>query len=341
MTIIGAGIFGLSCAWEIARRGHPVRVIEARQVGAGSSGGHVGALAPHAPDTWNTKKAFQLESLLTAPTFWAEVEALSGISSGFGRTGRVQPVPDTATADRLQARIAAAARHWPAGLAMAITAEPGTRLLPDSPTGLWLVDTLTARLNPRAALAALTAAIRARGGEVHQGTAAVTDRTSGPAIWSTGAEGLAALSQDLGSDQGRAVKGQSALMGFSAPDAPQVFAEGVHIVPHADGTTAIGSTSETDFAEDGPDDRLDLLIERARQICPALRGAPVVDRWAGMRPRARSRAPLLGEWPGRPGHFIANGGFKIGFGMAPKIAEVMADLVLDGVDRIPAEFRGS
>jgi glycine oxidase len=37
--------------------------------------------------------------------------------------------------------------------------------------------------------------------------------------------------------------------------------------------------------------------------------------------------------------FIANGGFKIGFGVAPKVAEVMADLVLDGVDRVPVAFR--
>ena len=72
---------------------------------------------------------------------------------------------------------------------------------------------------------------------------------------------------------------------------------------------------------------------------PALRDAKVLARWAGVRPRASSRAPLLGAWPGRPGHFLANGGFKIGFGMAPKIAEVMADLVLDGQDTIPVAFR--
>jgi glycine/D-amino acid oxidase-like deaminating enzyme len=48
---------------------------------------------------------------------------------------------------------------------------------------------------------------------------------------------------------------------------------------------------------------------------------------------------MLGAWPGRPGHFVANGGFKIGFGMAPKMAEVMVDLVLDGRDAIPAGFR--
>ncbi|MBS0565688.1 MAG: FAD-dependent oxidoreductase, partial [Proteobacteria bacterium] len=35
----------------------------------------------------------------------------------------------------------------------------------------------------------------------------------------------------------------------------------------------------------------------------------------------------------------ANGGFKIGFGMAPKVAEVMADLVLYGRDAIPEGFR--
>ena len=48
---------------------------------------------------------------------------------------------------------------------------------------------------------------------------------------------------------------------------------------------------------------------------------------------------MLGAWPDRPSHFIANGGFKIGFGMAPKVAETMADLVLDGHDTIPADFR--
>ncbi|MGB3280922.1 MAG: FAD-dependent oxidoreductase, partial [Pseudorhodobacter sp.] len=65
----------------------------------------------------------------------------------------------------------------------------------------------------------------------------------------------------------------------------------------------------------------------------------LVERWAGLRPRSRSRAPMLGAWPGRPGHYIANGGFKIGFGMAPGLAECMADLVLDGQDRIPEDFR--
>jgi len=48
---------------------------------------------------------------------------------------------------------------------------------------------------------------------------------------------------------------------------------------------------------------------------------------------------MLGPHPRAPGAFIANGGFKIGFAMAPVCAEMMADLALDGIDRIPEGFR--
>ena len=337
VTIIGGGIFGLSCAWEMARRGARVRLFEAVRIGAGSSGGHVGALAPHAPESWNGKKAFQLDSLLMAPAFWAGVEGASGLPTGYGRSGRLQPVADAATADRLRDRILASEHRWPQGCAMRLTDAPPGDLLPASPSGLWLFDGLTARLSPRAAGAALAAAIRNRGGEIVAGQPPAT--LCGPILWATGASGLADLSRDLGRTIGTGVKGQSALLRHASPNAPQVFAEGLHIVSHADGTVAIGSTSENDYDHLDPDQQIDALIAQARVICPRLRDAPVIDRWAGARPRARTRAPILGPWPGRPGHFVANGGFKIGFGMAPKVAQAMADLILDGQDAIPDGFR--
>ncbi|AUH64572.1 FAD-dependent oxidoreductase [Paracoccus zhejiangensis] len=332
VSVIGGGIFGLACAWEMARRGARVRVHEARQICAGSSGGHVGALAPHTPDTWNDKKAFQLDSLLMAPDFWAEVEAVSGLSSGYARMGRLQPVTDPAA---LQPRLDGAARHWPEGIGMRIVENPASPL---ATAGLWLEDDLTARLNPRAALQALAGAIRAKGGEVIEGKAAPND-LPGPVIWATGTEGLLALNAATGRKIGQGVKGQSALLDLALPDSPQVFADGLYIVPHADGTTAIGSTSENRFDHDRPDNQIDALLTRARDLCPGLEGAALIETWAGIRPRAQSRAPILGPFPGRPGHFIANGGFKIGFGMAPKIARLMADLILEGRDSIPDGFR--
>ncbi len=95
----------------------------------------------------------------------------------------------------------------------------------------------------------------------------------------------------------------------------------------------IGTPREQACQADFDGDRL--------RLPPVIGASPVIERWAGVRPRARSRAPMLGAHPGRDGTFIANGGFKIGFGMAPAVAGVMADLVLDGHDRIPEGFRVS
>jgi glycine/D-amino acid oxidase-like deaminating enzyme len=335
LTVRGAGIFGLSIAWEAARRGARVRVIETVRIGAGSSGGVVGALAPHVPGQWNEKKAFQLESLLMAQAWWGAVDAESGLSAGYARTGRLQPLADDRAVAAARARGVEAGSLWQGrAVWQVIPATGGWQ--PDSPTG-WLVhDTLTARLNPRPALASLAAAIRARGGDIGPDDQDVV----GPVIWATGTAGLEALSVDLGRPVGGGVKGQAALLAYNAPALPQLFIDGLHIVPHSDGTVAIGSTSERQWSDPaGTDDQLEALIRRARAACPALAGAAVLDRWAGLRPRSASRAPMLGPWPGKEAQFIANGGFKIGFGVAPKVAEVMADLVLDGVDRVPVAFR--
>ncbi|NEX45965.1 NAD(P)/FAD-dependent oxidoreductase [Pseudotabrizicola algicola] len=336
LTIRGGGIFGLSIAWEAARRGARVRLIETQRIGAGSSGGIVGALAPHVPENWNEKKAFQLESLLMAEHFWAEVAGASGLPTGYARLGRLQPLESAEAISRAEARRAEAEVLWQGQAVWLVIPATGAAWEPASPTGVLIHDTLSARLHPRRAAAALVAAIRARGGEVLLGEA----EAHGPVIWATGLEGLLALNADLGRKVGAGVKGQAVLLAHDASNLPQMQVDGLHIVPHEDGTVAIGSTSENQW--DDPvsvDAQCDALLERARAAVPVLQGARVLERWAGIRPRARSRAPMLGAWPGRPGAFVANGGFKIGFGMAPKVAQVMVDLVLDGQDRVPDGFR--
>lgn len=335
LTIMGAGIFGLSIAWAAARRGAKVQVIEARAIGAGSSGGPVGSLSPHVPEAWNAKKAFQLDSLLMAAEWWNTVTETSNLPTGYGRTGRLQPLSDTRSIDIAKSRQVSAQTLWQGQAVWQIVPTSSAEWQPQSSSGFLVHDTLTARLNPVQALAALAAAITAKGGEIIIGT----QTPQGPTIWATGARGLSDLSEAFAQPAGSGVKGQALLLQHDARNQPQLFVDGLHIVPHADGTVAIGSTSETTWSEEGPDVQLDGLRERAVAAVPTLAGAEVVARWAGVRPKAASRAPLLGAWPGRAGHFVANGGFKIGFGMAPKIAEVMADLVLEGRDAIPPDFR--
>lgn len=334
ITVMGAGIFGLSVAWSCARRGARVRVIDPHGPGAGASGGIVGAMAPHVPELWNSKKAFQLESLLMAGDFWSEVAEVSGHSPGYARLGRLQPIADAAALALAQERIQTAATLWQGKADWRIETASGP-WCPPSATGQIIHDTLTARLHPRQACAALVAALRARGAEV-----VAEGRMTGRILWATGIAGLEEMSAAHTRLVGNGVKGQGALLAHDARNQPQIFANEVHIVPHEDGTTAVGSTSERYYDDPSSTDaQLDGVIARAAAAVPALSGAPVIARWAGVRPRSRSRAPMLGAHPFRPGEFLANGGFKIGFGMAPKVGAVMADLMLDGIDTIPEDFK--
>ena len=334
ITVRGAGIFGLSIAWACVRRGAAVQVVDPHGPATGASGGIVGALDPHVPENWNAKKQFQLESLLMAEAFWSEVAEAGRQCAGYNRSGRVQPLADAHAIDLARGRSAGAAALWhgqatwhvrPAG-------DNGWRLA--SASGFEVFDTLSAHIHPQQACAALVAALDARGVQV---TAAAPDECL--TLHATGVAGLAALNATHTRLVGAGIKGQAALLDHAAPGAPQLFVDGLHIIPHADSTTAIGSTTEREYDDaTGTDARLDAVIDRARAHVPALRDAPVLARWAGLRPRSRSRAPMLGAWPDRRGHFIANGGFKIGFGMAPKVAEVMADLMLEERDAIPPGF---
>ena len=339
IVVMGAGILGLSAAFTLARRGARVTVIERAYPGAGASGGLVGALAPHVPEGWNAKKQLQFESLRMAEAFWSEVRAVGGRDPGYARLGRIQPLADAAAVARAEARARSASELWQGAAAWRVVpaAEvPGLRAA--TPTGLVAHDTLSARIAPRMGVAALVAALTRLGVAIAQGSGPPAGAEA--VLWATGPEGLAELSRALSTPMGTAVKGQAALLSADFPSSPQVYGDGLHVVPHADGMVAIGSTSERDFsAAETTDSQLDALIARARVLCPDLIDAPVIDRWAGLRARAPSRAPMLGPWPGRAGHFVLNGGFKIGFGMAPKLAALIADLVLDDRDAVPDGLR--
>ena len=336
VTVRGAGAFGLTIAWACVQRGAKVRLVDPNGPASGSSGGLVGALAPHTPENWNEKKAFQFESLIMAQDFWAGVEEASGKSPGYARTGRLQPVLTEHALELARQRGESAKELWEGNATWSVVdAKDYGEWAPKSETGYLIHDTLTARMFPRLAGPSILTALQAKGVEV------VTDAPDqGAVVWATGYRGLLEMSEQRGRLVGTGVKGQSALLEFDAALKPQLFADALHIVPHENGTVAIGSTTEREFDDpSSTDELLDEVLTRSFAAFPVLKGARVLDRWAGVRPKTRTRAPMLGEHPYRPGQYVANGGFKIGFGMAPKVAQVMADLVLEGVDEIPDSFR--
>ena len=331
-------MFGLSIAFCCSLRGARVRVIDPAGVAAGASGGFVGALAPHTPDLWLPKKQFQLESLLYSRSFWPEVEANSNMMTGFSNHGRLQPINEERLVALALSRISDAEQNWgDKAVWEVVSANQVGDWAPPSATGQLIYDTLSAHIHPLKATYALARAVENLGGVITPAGA-----RQGIIIDARGWQGLIEISKTLKQEIGNGVKGQAALLDFYSPGKPQLFSDGLHIVPHLDGTVGIGSTSERYFkSPTNTDEQLDDLIAKAKKLFPVLKNAPVISRWAGVRPRAFTRAPMLGQHPVNQDWFIANGGFKIGFGMAPKIGQVMADLVLDGVDNIPNDFRAS
>ena len=70
-----------------------MRVIDPAGRGPGPRAGSWARSAPHVPEQWTRRSQFQLESLLMAGAFWAEVAEVSGEDPGYARLGRVQPLP--------------------------------------------------------------------------------------------------------------------------------------------------------------------------------------------------------------------------------------------------------
>jgi len=121
------------------------------------------------------------------------------------------------------------------------------------------------------------------------------------------------------------VRGQAALLAADLPvGMPVVTGPGLYIVRHGPRRVAVGSTVERDWTSERPDAGLDAAIARAAACCPGLRGAPVVRRWAGIRPRAPDVLPMVGPLPGRPALWVATGARGIGLALAHLAGEAVA-----------------
>ncbi|SET40927.1 NAD(P)/FAD-dependent oxidoreductase [Oceanicella actignis] len=346
VLVIGAGAFGLWTALACLERGMSVTVIDERAPGAGASGGPVGALAPHAPERWSAKADFQLRALVSLPERIAALEARTGLATGYRRIGRAVPLADAAQRAQAEARIAAAARRWP-GARMWIEERAPEAWPLAAPWGLQR-DDLTARIDPAALCAALSVAVAQEGGRILPGLRA---RRVGPGWAQIGARRVRARAVVVAAGwrsfallapwlpgAGEPEHGQAALLAMRPP--PEAFAiqaRGLWIVPHARGV-AVGSTATRRRADRRTDAALEAVIGRARALCPALEGAPVIRRWAAARPRAASRAPLVGPVPGAQGLFAATGGFKIGVAIAHAAAEALGAMIARQPHAMPDEF---
>jgi glycine/D-amino acid oxidase-like deaminating enzyme len=344
--IVGGGIMGLWAAVHAERQGIATLLVDAGHLGQGASGGLLGALMPYMPDRWDEKKQFQFDSLVSLEREVAAVEQETGLSSGYRRSGRLIPLPKPHLRRIALGHSADAEMRWHDGdrrfhWHVIDAPSAGDWIDPASGESGFVHDTLAARVAPRSLIAMLAAFLGAANHVRIRENAALTeiDPDRGVAwidgeairfrrcIMAAGHQSFPLLQRftpGLEKPLGQPVKGQAALLKAEVdPALPTIFRDGLYIVAHEGGHVAVGSTSENSF--DNPlstDVQLDGLIEAARQAVPGLRDAPVVERWAGLRPKAIDRDPMVGVHPAHETLIALTGGFKVSFGLAHRLGAV-------------------
>ncbi|MBB5276615.1 glycine oxidase [Rhizobium rosettiformans] len=352
LVIVGGGIMGLWAALKADRRGIDTILIDGAGIASGASGGLLGALMAHMPDRWNEKKQLQFEGLLTLEAEIAAVEAESGLSTGYRRCGRLIPLPKPHLRPLAERHSDEAQTNWDQSgrrFDWSVTDESPFTDWPSrqfSEAGI-VLDSFAGRVSPRGLMASIRQLLaRSRHVRVIEGQAvrsidaaarsvALEDGSAigfGDLLVAAGVGSFPLLEMvgpELGKSLGRGVKGQAALLKADLPDdLPLLYLDGLYVVPHEGGRVAIGSTSENRYDDPfSTDTQLDALIAEARELAPVLREAEVLERWAGLRPKAIDRDPMVGPHPDHPHVHALTGGFKVSFG----IAHLLADAVLDSI----------
>ena len=159
--VIGAGVLGLWAARHAALEGRNVCVVEAQHIGAGASGGVLGALMGHQPDNWNRKKAFQFEALNCLEEQLNSLTDDTGIRCGYRRCGRIMPIRHERMMPQVKRWLDGATQNWRDQYPMVLL-EPGDTWfanhqwpMPEFAEYGALRDGLAARCDPRQIMQAL------------------------------------------------------------------------------------------------------------------------------------------------------------------------------------------
>jgi glycine oxidase len=105
-----------------------------------------------------------------------------------------------------------------------------------------------------------------------------------------------------------------------------------YIVPRQDGRLLAGSTSErAGFAKQVTAGGISSILQNALEISPSVAALPIIDTWAGLRPRAPDNLPVLGPCDEIGGLFYATGHYRNGILLAPVTGELIAEAVVAGV----------
>lgn len=332
--VVGDGLVGLATAVALAEAGISVCLIGAARSGQASHAA-AGMLAPSVERTSGASHDFALRARDGYPEYVGWLVERSGRAISINRRGVLQIALGAAEAAALQEQIPAGSRWLPAAelarMEPALGHAEGAVIHPsdgavDNRALLAALEQVALR-HPRIVRVMAGAASLLWDGDrpavrlADGGTVAGERLVLAAGAWSPR---LGGLPRPLPIEP---VRGQ--LLALTAnPLSHVVYGPGGYVVPRGE-RTVVGSTMErVEFDCSTTVDGLARVRAAGDRICPALAGAPVHERWAGLRPVTPDGLPILGADPDRPALLYACGHSRNGILLAPLTAACIAALVL-------------
>ena len=351
VVIVGGGVMGSACAWELARSGRKVVVLERSVPGAEASSAAAGILGAqseaHAP---GPLAGLALESRRLYPAWVRELGRATGIDAGYRESSALR-VAFTAKDVRRQASEVAWQKPRPRTLdrAALLRREPalGARVQGG------VAFERDARIDPRALFRALHIAAAKSGVTFRSGAyvrRVVTEggRAAGVALddgsvvrgsdvivaagsWTTLVEGLGLAPGAVVPARGQIVELETAEPLLSSV----VLGPRAYLVPRDDGRLLVGSTMEfVGYRREVTAGAVRDLLGAAIELVPALADASLKQSWSSFRPYTKDELPLIGASP-TPHLWLASGHHRNGILLAPVTAALLGALVTGKRPRLP------
>lgn len=347
--IIGGGLIGLSIAWQIARRGAAVTVLDAGKAGMASraAAGMLAPLAEAKPGEMRFVK-FGVKSLLRYPEFLETLAEESGLTVPIAGSGTFRLV--MRFGDNIKDARAVYNRQKNLGLPLEwLNFDAAQKVVPALPLAAdaAIYSPSERQISPRPLHASLLAACERTGVTVRatsvigfetDGAKVIGARTTEGAIpcghavlaagaWSKPLAEMLHLHCPV-----TPIKGQILALG---PRLPLLFTHTIYlpqgyVVPRDDGRVIVGATEE-DTGFDTANSALGVarLLDRAMLLCGYLHRWPIDEIWTGLRPVSPDGHPLLGPVASWDNVSLATGHGRNGVLLTPITADLMVGNLLD------------
>ena len=358
VAIVGAGIVGIATAWELAREGVDVILVERDQPNAHASGNNAGSLHVQllAYNFGELATAAGLPAAQTLPLqresarLWPEVADTLGVDLEISRTGGLMVAETREQMAKLARKTALEARF---GTPVEVIGRDELRALAPQLSERLVGAAYCAeegKMSPLTAGPAVLEAALAAGARLSRETEVLAIERAGSAFALRTTRGTIRAGRVLNAAGGWAPR-VAAMLGVSLPvraspiqlivteTAPPLV---THLLAYADRHLTMKQMAAGNLVIGGGwPSSLDPVSERALvrresvegnlwvadRVLPALRSLRVIRTWSAMNVLADG-APILGEVPGVPGFFTAS--TVNGLTLAPVLGRINAELLRTG-----------